>query len=234
VRRTQGQQQPTVGDTVTIVRRILARPGVVIEARAPGDSAIATLVSSPTLTREGDSVRIVYTIAVWTPGHSDLVLPGPVVVDQRGRVDTLPDSHVSLDVGSVLPAAKPAGTIKPQAARPWLPRADHSALPFVVLVPLALLGALLLHWRWRRRGPAPVDVTPAPVALPLTETRLHAWIAAGESRLVLDHLDAMVRSRDDFADWRERVARARFAPGDETVGTMLALEAWARLAPTPP
>ena len=230
----QQGQQPTVGDTVTIVRRILARPGVVIEARPPVDSAIATLVSSPTLTREGDSVRIAYTVAVWTAGHSDLVLPGAVVVDQRGHVDTLPDSHVSLDVASVLPAAKPSGTIKPQAARPWLPRGDHSELPFLVLVPLALLLIVAIHWQWRRRGPKPAESLRSAVPVPLTESRLHAWIAAGESRLALDHLDAMVRDRPDFADWRERVARARFAPGDESIGTVLALEGWARLVPAPP
>ena len=229
----QQSQQPTVGDTVTIVRRILASPGAVIEARAPADSAIATLISAPVLTREGDSVRIAYTIAVWASGHSDLVLPGPVVVDQRGHVDTLPDSRVGLDVASVLPLAKPGGTIKPQAARLWLPRADHSELPFVALVPLALLALAAWHWRWRRRGPRPVEPSRPTVAIALTEARLHAWIAAGESRLALDHLDAMVRDRDDFADWRERVARARFAPGHESVGAMLALDAWARLAPPP-
>ena len=224
---------PTVGDTITIVRWIHARPGVVIDARASLDSAVATLVSAPVLTREGDSVRIAYTISVWTPGHSDLLLPGPVVVDQRGHVDTLADTHVALDVGSVLPAAKPAVTIKPQAARMWLPRADRSDLPFVVLMPLILFAIVALHWRWRRRGPRSAQLSPAPEAIVLTEARLHAWIAAGESRLALDHIDAMVRDRPEFVGWRERVLRARFAAGDESVGAMLALEAWARLAPEP-
>ncbi len=224
---------PTVGDTITIVRRILARPGVVIDARVSLDSAVATLVSAPVLTREGDSVRIAYTISVWTPGHSDLLLPGPVIVDQRGHVDTLANAHVALEVASVLPAAKSASLIKPQAARMWLPRADRSEVPFVVLVPLALLALVALHWRWRRRGPPPVQSPQSTDPIVLTEARLHAWIAAGESRLALDHLDAMVRDRPDFAEWRERVLRARFSPGDESIGSMLALEAWARLAPTP-
>ena len=226
------QGLPTVGDTVTIIRRILARPGVVIEARAPADSTIATLISAPVLTREGDSVRIAYTIAVWTAGRNELVLPGPVLVDQRGHVDTLTESRVTLDVASVLPVAKAANTIKPQAARPWLPRADRSGLPFAALVPLTLLLIAALHWRWRRRGPRPEQ--PSVVApVPLTEARLNAWIAAGESRLALEHLDALVRDRPEFADWRARVTAVRFAPGDASAATVLALEAWARLASVP-
>ena len=224
------QGQPTVGDTVTLVRHILARPGVVIDARAPVDSAIATLVGSPVMTREGDSVRIAYTVAVWTAGHNDLVLLGPVLVDQRGHVDTLADAHIPLEVTSVLPVAKSTSTIKPQAARPWLPRADQSNLPFLVLIPLALVMVAALHWWWRRLGPAPVTALEPSVPVPLTELRLNAWIAAGESRLVLEHVDALVRDRADFAEWRTRVASVRFAPGDDSAATMLALEAWSRLA----
>ena len=132
------QGPPTVGDTVTIVHRISAAPGAMIEAPAPADSTIATLVAPPILTRDGDSVRIAYTFAVWTAGHNDLVLPGAIVVDQRGHVDTLADTHIGLDVASVLPAAKAANAVPPKTARPWLQAADQSGLPF----------ACLSLWRW--------------------------------------------------------------------------------------
>ena len=174
------QRPPTVGDTVTIVHRIVAAPGAMIEARPPADSTVATLIGPPVLTRDGDSVRISYTIAVWSAGHNDLVLPGAVVVDQRGHVDTLPDTHLGLDVASVLPAAKPTNAVPPKTAQPWLQAAERSELPFAVLLPLALTVGIALHWWWRRRGPEmPTDVaTPTPPRL--SEERIAAWLAAGE------------------------------------------------------
>jgi hypothetical protein len=204
------QGAPTVGDTITIVQHIIARAGVVVDARPPADSAIATLIAAPLLTREGDSVRIAYTVAVWTAGHNDLVLPGAVLVDQRGHVDTLADTHYPLDVASVLPAGKSNNAIAPHASVPWVPRADRSDLPFFALVP----------------PERPVTTPPA-----LTDARLGVWLAAGESRLALDHLDAMVRSREDFAEWRHRVAAVRFAPTGDSQTVALVEEAWARLRP---
>lgn len=225
------QGLPTVGDTVTIVRHVMAPAGAVIDARAPTDSAIATLIAPPVLTREGDSVRIAYTVAVWSAGHNDLVLPGVVVVDQRGRVDTLPDAHVSLDVASVLPA-RSSGVIAPHPARPWLMRADLSALPFVVLLPLALLLAGGLQWWWRRRGPGPIDLPDMPSNTALTDVRVATWVAAGESRLALEHLDATLRGRPEFADWSARVAGVRFADGNDALVAELVKEG-SRLAAPP-
>jgi hypothetical protein len=212
------QQGPgvTVGDTLTIVHRVLAPAGAVIEARAPIDSSIATLIAPPALTREGDSVRITYTIAVWNAGHNDVVFPGAILVDQRGRVDTLADAHVSVDVASVLPV-KPAGTIAPHPARPWLVRGDLSLLPFVVLLPLALALAGALHWWWRRRGPVPGHLAGVPANVTLTDARIAAWIAGGESRLALEHLDASLRDQPGSAEWRARVALVRFTHGNDSI-----------------
>ncbi len=230
----QQPRRPTVGDTVTIVRRVLARPGTVVDARAPIDSAVATLVAPPVLTRDGDSVQIAYTVAVWSAGQNDLVLPGAVIVDQRGHVDTLPDAHVPLDVATVLPAAKTPNAIAPQAARPWLPRADRSALPFAVLLPVALLLVVALHWQWRRRGPKLAPSAARPLPLPLNDVRINAWVAAGEARLALEHLALAAQDRADLADWQERVARARFAPVTDAAMAALVLEAWERLRPEAP
>jgi hypothetical protein len=217
------QGSPTVGDTVTIVRHILAPPGAVIDARAPADSSIATLIAPPVLTREGDSVRIAYTIAVWTAGHDDVVFPGVVIVDQRGRIDTLADTHVSLDVATVLPG-KASATIAPHPARPWLVGADMSLLPFVVLLPLALLLAGALQWRWRRRGPPVAATLHASGSIPLTPTRITAWIDAGEPRLALEHLEAELRNRPEFWDWCARVAAVRFAQGNDAAVVELVRE----------
>jgi hypothetical protein len=229
------QGLPTVGDTITIVRRIAAPPGAVIDARPPADSSIATLIAPPVITREGDSVRIAYAVAVWTAGHNDVVFPGVVIVDQRGRVDTLADAHVGIDVSSLLPA-RAAEAIAPHSARPWLVRADLSILPFAVLLPLALVAVAVLQWWWRRRGPRPAD----PVAtsnVPLTDARLAGWVAAGESRVALEHLDAVLRDRPECADWHGRVSAVRFADGHDLLIDELVREgagfAAAHLEPRP-
>jgi hypothetical protein len=227
------QSVPTVGDTVTIVRWISAPAGAVIEARPPADSAIATLTAPPVLTREGDSVRVSYTLAVWVAGHNDLVLPGAIVVEPSGRVDTLADNHVALNVASVLPAAKSVAAITPKTARPWLSRSYRSELPFAVLLPAAIIGVVLLQWWWRRLGPAPAAMLPAPAPAPLTDARVSAWVTAGEARLALDHIAWMIRDRADFADWRQRAAAVRFAPGGDSTVAVLVAEAWSRLSDQP-
>lgn len=212
---TQQQGQANVGDTLTIVHRIVAPPGAVVQARAPADSTIATLVGAPVITREGDSVRIAYTVAVWAPGRNDLVLPGPVVIAMNGRVDTLADAHVRLDVASLLPAGQSPIKVAPRPAHTWVPRADRTAMPFAILLPFVLVVIALLHWRWRRRGrpvvPAVLRSTPL-----VHRDRLERWVAAGEARLALEHLEWHTRSREDLAEWRGRVAAVRFASCTES------------------
>ncbi|HEY4322246.1 MAG TPA: hypothetical protein VGM77_13855 [Gemmatimonadales bacterium] len=207
-----GQQPvPTVGDTITVVHRVAVPQGAVVEVRALTDTSIATLVGQPVMTREADSVSITYTLAVWAPGEGTLVLPGPVVVDMRGTVDTLADARMPITVASLLPTGKPAATIAPKTAVLWLPHLDRSMLPFATLVPLALLVVGLVQWGWRRRGAPFVQTISPVVAMPLTEARVAAWLAAGESRLLLDHLEAQVRGRPEFDDWRGRAELLRFA-----------------------
>jgi hypothetical protein len=211
---TEQQGQVTVGDTLTIVYRIAAPPGAVVQARGPEDSTLATLVGAPVLTREGDSVRIAYTVAVWAPGRSDLVLPGPVVIAMNGRIDTLRAAHVPLNVGSLLPVGQTPAKVAPRPAEPWVPRADLTMLPFAILLPIALAVIVILQWRWRRRG-RPVPPV-AVAARPLVDRqRLERWVEAGEARLALEHLAWLTRSREDLAEWRHRVESVRFAPSPE-------------------
>ena len=223
------QGLPTVGDTVTVVRRFAASIGAVVDARAPTDSSIATLAAPAQIIREGDSIRIVYTLAVWAPGHSDLVLPGAIVVQPSGRVDTLADSHVPLEVASVLPASKSAAAIPPRAASPWLPRSYQSELPFAVLIPVALIVVAALQWRWRLRGPVVAPAVVGAGSAGLTSERVRAWLAAGEARLALDHVEALVRERAEFDEWRGRADAVRFSPGADAAVASLVEEAWSRL-----
>lgn len=208
---TQGRGRTTVGDTTTVVYRVLVPPGALVQPRAPTDTTIATLLGSPVVTREGDSVRVAFTVTLWAPGRHTLVLPGAIVVRSDGRIDTLPDSRVLIDVASVLPPGRAVATVTPKQARPWVARADRTLLPWAVAGVLLLLVTAAAIWHWRRRGPMPAVLSPH--ASPSADAdRLAAWIAAGEARLVVQHLEVALRGRQKSAEWIERAAAVRFAP----------------------
>jgi hypothetical protein len=211
--RQQGRPA-TVGDTITVVHRVAAPPGAVVQVRSPLDTTIATLVGAPLVTREGDSVRIAYTISVWAPGHNDLVLPGPIVIGMNGRVDTLETAHVALDVASLLPSGLAPNKVAPRQATTWVPRAEMSVLPFLVLVPLVLIVLGVVHWRWRRRG-QPAPIAKAATAVLVDRSRLDRWLAAGEAGLALEHLEGLTRDQPALDEWRNRVDAVRFAPCSE-------------------
>jgi hypothetical protein len=196
---------------VQVVQRIAVPPGALVQPRSPEDSSLATLLGPPDVSREGDSVRIGYTLSVWAAGRNELVLPGAVVIRADGRVDTLPDARVLLDVASVLPAGARPEAVTPQAARPWVPRADRTLLPVVVLLPMVCALVALGAWAWRRRGPLPPP--PAPPGVPhVPVARLAAWLDAGEAGLVVDHLGPRLDGHPEAEAWREAVGAVRYTP----------------------
>ncbi|HET9066771.1 MAG TPA: hypothetical protein VFN22_13205 [Gemmatimonadales bacterium] len=204
------QGGPTVGDTLTVVHRVSAPYGALVQPRELTDSLVATLVGVPRVEREGDSVRIAYTIAVWSPGEHELTIPGALVIIPGGTVDTLPDATVQLRIRSVLPADAKPDTLTPQQARPWIPRAERTATPFLMLlVPMLLLFGALAWW-WRRRGPTEAAVAAPPMSRVERLERLRRWLDAGEVTLVVDHLGSLVPGTDEGMAWREAVAAVRF------------------------
>jgi hypothetical protein len=204
--------RPTVGDTVTVVHRVAVPAGALVQARGPDDTTIVTLAGFPEVSREGDSVRIAYTLSVWSTGEHDLTIPGAVVVHGDGRVDTLPPARVRLSVASVLPEDVPADSVAPRAAAPWIRRDEASGWPFVVLLGPLLLALLVTAWWWRRRGRAVDEVPLAPATSTPRAERIRAWTAAGETALALDHLLHAVPEEDASRSWRDAVARVRFDP----------------------
>lgn len=224
------QGGPTVGDTLTVVHRVSAPYGALVQPREPTDSLVATLVGVPRVEREGDSVRIAYTIAVWSPGEHQLTIPGALVIIPGGTVDTLPDATVQLRVRSVLPADAKPDTLTPQQARPWIPRTERTVTPFLVLlVPfLVLLG--VWAWWWRRRGPTEAVAAVPPISRAERLERLRRWLDAGEVTLVIDHLGQWVPGTDEGMAWREAVAAVRFAGTAEARLRTLADEGLALVA----
>lgn len=226
------RQQPrrlTVGDTTTIVQRVAVPAGALVQPQPPTDTTLATLLGPPSVTREGDSVRIAYRVTVWAPGQNTLVLPGAIVVRGDGAIDTLPDARVPINVASVLPLGQPAARVAPKQARPWVARADRTFLPWAIAGSLLLVVALVAWWQRRRRGPkAPAAVTPPPVAV--DAERLTAWIASGESRLAVLHLEAALRDRPEAASWCAEVAAMRYAPESDAELHTLAASGLALLA----
>jgi hypothetical protein len=220
--------QPTVGDTLTVVHRVSVPSGTLVQPRGPTDSTIATLIGPPLVSREGDSVRIAYTMAVWAPGRHNLVIPGAITVAGDGTVDTLADATVSYAVASVLPPEMAAESVTPQAAQPWVERVEPSGWPFLVLlVPVVLVFAAVALW-WRRRGrgiPAP---GPRVIEAADIRSRLERWRVSGESGLVIDHLLGALPDDPVTAAWRARVEAIRFDPAstaqlDQLVAEGLAL-----------
>ncbi|MES2307186.1 MAG: hypothetical protein V4558_16925 [Gemmatimonadota bacterium] len=226
--RQQPPQQHTVGDTLTIVQRVRVPSDAVVQPRAPADSALVTMLMPPSLTREGETVRIAYHVALWQAGTNELTLPGAVVVSSGGHVDTLPDSHVLLQVSSLLPVGKAVATVQPRGARTVLPRADRTALPFLVVPGIVLLILAGAWWWRRRRGPARAQGRPlAPT--PIDSERIARWLAAGEAQLALTHVEALLRDNPDLAEWRARAAAARYARGADAELAALVREGWERV-----
>lgn len=204
----------TVGDTVTVVQRVALPSGALVQPRAPEDTLLATLVGVPDVSRDGDSVRIAYPLALWAPGTNELIIPGAVVLRSDGSVDTLADARVRLQVASVLPVDSATDSLLPQGASQWVLRSERSPLPFLVLMlPLLLLLTALGIW-WRRRGkPMPPTVINTP-SRDASLARLSRWIDAGEPLLAIDHLMAILPESEPVNEWRDTVEALRFKPGD--------------------
>lgn len=192
----QSPEGPTVGDTVWIERSVRLPGGATLRPRPIESSELLDPLAPPTVLLRGPDVVVRYPVVFWRPGDHRVTLPGPIAVRPDGWSDTLSASEVRVVIGSVLPNGVP-DSIPPEPAAALVERLERSPQPVLVLLLLAGLALLPLHRWWHRRGPPMAMAPSVPPVGPAP--RLDQWLAAGESRAVLD-------------EWRVRVRRLAASP----------------------
>lgn len=171
----------TVGDTIWVSRTVALPAGATLR---PADWAAGDTIQRlgpPTVSLHGDSATVAYPVVVWHPGTIAADVPGPLLLLDGGRIDSLAPVRVELRIASVLPA-EPAESLAPQPRADFVPRMTVSPWPVVALLLLAALLLAPLHWWWRRRGRPR-----ARLRLPLAGEGgppLDHWSDAGETRAV--------------------------------------------------
>jgi hypothetical protein len=174
-------QAPTVGDTVWVTRTVALPRGATLRPADWAPSDTIQRLGPPTVAVHGDSATVAYPVVVWHPGRITAEVPGPLLLLDGGRIDSLAPAQIELRVASVLPS-QPAESLAPQPRADFVPRTTVSPWPVLVLLLLAALVLAPLHWWWRRRG------RPRPrLRLPLAGQGgppLDHWSDSGETRAV--------------------------------------------------
>ncbi len=225
----QAPQGPTVGDTVWIERSVRLPAGATIRPRPIEPSALLDPLAAPVVVLRGDEIVLRYPLVFWRPGAHRVELPGPIVVRPDGWSDTLPASVARVEIGSVLPPGE-LDSIPPEPAAALIERLERSPQPSLWLVLVAGLGLLPLHRWWKRRGPR-VLTPPGDPGVPMVQ-RLERWLAAGESRAVLDEWRARIRALPDSPERVGLLARldaARYGERDPEAVARLQREALAMI-----
>jgi len=173
---------PTVGDTVWVSRTIDLPPGRTVRPADWRPDDPVELLGAPRVVTRGGTADIAYPVVIWDAGPRTLEVPGPLLLAADGGVDSLAPARVTVQIASVLPAGADSGTLRPQPRADLVPLTDRSPMVPLLLVGLAVLLLLPLHWWWRRRGRA----RPRPLAALMDPGRapLERWAGAGEGRAV--------------------------------------------------
>ena len=212
---------PQVGDTVWLVRTILAPSGREVRV-APWnpEGAIETL-GPGIVVRHGDSLDVRYPAVGWLPGSHTVEVPGPVLVSPDGTTDSLPAMPVTVTIASILPQLPHDSLPAPQPEASPVLRPIETAEPVLALLLLCALILVPLHLWWHRRG-KPREPVVAPAHARSPELPLADWATAGEPRAVLAAAAAGLRALDaesttpESAALLARLDDALFGPGDAT------------------
>lgn len=225
---------PTVGDTVWITQDVRVGRGVSVRPRpVPATPALEPL-GPPEVIAEDRTVTIRYPLVMWQPGRHSIELPGVILVRADGWSDTLAPATATITVRSVLPGP-PSDTMPPAPPQRIVARSDTALLPVLVLLGLALVVLLPVHWWWRKRG-----ATHRESRVVRRESRegifappetIRTWVDAGELRMAAEgwalYLKQRLAVRQDPAveSLVDRLEAARFSTEGETELSQLLSEA---------
>lgn len=221
---------PQVGDTIWLVRTILAPSGREVRVAPWSPEGAVEALGPGVLVTRGDSVEVRYPAVGWLPGSHAVDVPGPVLVSPDGATDSLPATTITVTIASILPSLPGDSLPPPQPEAAPVLRPIRTALPLLVLLLLATLLLMPLHYWWRRRGRQLARVAP-PAATPVPTVPFDAWVAAGEPRAVLAAAAAQlraataVRSSAEAEALLDRLDDALFGPGDAGAALPTAVEA---------
>src|SRR5262249_6062632 len=180
------------GTTLWVARTVPVPPGTPLRPADWDPPDPIQRLGAPRLTPHGDSTDVAYPIVIWRAGPITVDVPGPLLLTEGGRIDSVPPRPQELTIASVLPPATPPESLAPQPRADFVPRSSVTPLPLLILVLVAVLLLAPLHWWWRRRGtPRP---RPALTLLSEVPPPLDRWSDAGESRAVAAVATGRLRS----------------------------------------
>jgi hypothetical protein len=221
---------PLVGDTVWIDRTVTAQAGSLLRPIPWDPGEKASLLGPPVVEVQTNGWILRYPLVFWEAGRHRLVVPGPLVIRQDGRTDSLPARTVEVDIASLVPASQ-SDTTSPRPAAELLPAGERTLQPVVVLLLLGTMVLVPVHWWWRRRGPPMPRITERPASGLPGPDLLARWEELGEWRVVADTWIARLEgeARGEEADRLVTALRAaRYGSADAAELEALCREAAAR------
>jgi len=185
--------QPTVGDTIRLERRIAAPAGWRVRAGKLASGSVAEPLSDAVVFSSSASGEWIvrYAVVAWAPGDITLDMPSLWRLGPDGAADSLPGGTAVFHVASVIPDSVRAPVPQPSLGPLRLER--PSPIPVIAAILLAG-GALLILILWRRRAPRAGVVTASPALSLDAEIPDARWLAAGEPKAVAARATQRLRS----------------------------------------
>ena len=209
----QAGDTPAVGDTVWLRRVLTVAGGMNVRPRPIASTAVVEPLGPPEVASSGRDITIRYPVVFWRPGVHRVEMPAVIVVRNDGFSDTLAAVIANVEIRSVLPAGARRDSLQPAPPAEAVARSTPSPIPLTLLVVLAAMGLLPLHWWWRKRGPPAARIPLAASPGPGPE-QIAAWVDSGELHAAADAYAYLLRERASsdpgVEDLRARLSTARY------------------------